>query len=72
MIDAILVDRVVAAAKRDDSRPGNTKSVGLCPKFLQESDIFCSTVVRVARNSAISAVANPARSGCELVPMTGY
>lgn len=68
VVNALLVNGVVAAAERDQTGPGERETVGGGTKGLEEVNILLGAVVRVASNSARAAVSDLAGDGAEGVP----
>jgi hypothetical protein len=64
----LVVNRVVAATERNDTRPGYTEAVCLGSKRLQESYVFLVDMVRVASDIAARAVRDLARDSAESIP----
>lgn len=69
VIDTCLVNGVVSATERDDSRPADGETVGLGANRLEKSDILSSAVVRVAGGDTRAAVSNLAGLVTEHVPV---
>jgi hypothetical protein len=68
VVDALLVDWVIAAAKRNDSGPRQGEAVGVGADGLQELDILFCSVVRIASNSTRASIGNLAGNGAEIIP----
>jgi len=68
VVNALLVDGVVAAAERDQAGPGEGEAVGGGAERLEEVDILLGAVVRVASDGARAAVGDLAGDGAEGVP----
>ena len=54
MVQASLVDGIIAAANGDDTRPGEGKPVGLGTELLQQGDVVGGPVIRVAGDLPVS------------------
>lgn len=58
MVNAGLVDRIVATTERDDARPGEGEAVSLGSKRLQQGNVFLGAVIRVASSDTRGTVGN--------------
>jgi hypothetical protein len=68
VVQALLVDGVVAASEWDHARPGNGKAVGLCAGLLQELNVLRDAVVGVAGDISRAAASDLAWDLAEGVP----
>jgi hypothetical protein len=68
VLQTFVVDRVVAATERNDTRPRNTEAVCLGPERFQESYIFLVDMVGVASDIAARTVRDLARDPAEGIP----
>lgn len=66
--DTLGVHRIVPAAKRDDSRPGNGEAVGFDAVLLEKSNVFSPQSVRVGRNITVLAIQRLTGCPAEVVP----
>src|SRR6476660_9802540 len=65
-IEALWIWR--AGAFREDARPGNRESIGLCAQRLHQLDVFLVEMIVVGRGIAVAVVGDgPGRAG-EAVP----
>jgi hypothetical protein len=68
MVEARLVDGVVAAAEGDDARPREGEAVAVDAQLLEQRDVLAGAPVRVARSDARAAVGDLAGDFAEGVP----
>jgi len=68
MLQALLVDGVVAAAERNDTRPGEGEAVGLGFCLFQQCNVLGRTMIRITGDIARAAVCNLPRDAAEAVP----
>jgi len=68
ILQAFLVDGIIAAAQRNHSRPGDAETVGLGTKILEESDVLFVAVVGVTCSFSTGPICYLARYAAERVP----
>lgn len=71
MVDALLVDGVVAATNGNDTRPGDGEAVGGGTERLEEINILLGAVVRVAGDDTRATVGDLAGDVAEGIPDRG-
>lgn len=71
VVQALLVDGVVASTEWDHARPGDGKAVGLCAGLLQELNVLRNAVVGIAGHITRAAASNLAWDLAEGVPDGG-
>ena len=71
VVDALLVDGVVATTDGDDTRPGDGEAVGGGAERLEKVNVLLGAVVRVAGGGARAAVGDLAGDVAEGIPDRG-
>lgn len=71
VVDALLVDGVVATTNGDDARPGDGEAVGGGAERLEEVNVLLGAVVRVAGDGTRAAIGDLTGDVAESIPDRG-
>lgn len=70
MVDARLVNRVIAASLGDDAGPGERETIGLSAEVTEEGNIIGGAIVGIACRYSRATIGDLARDIAEGVPYT--